>query len=456
MTTDLPRLLDPSDSEDEIVEPVKPLTFLEYFRAELVSEDMDDGLDLKQERISNFLNVPFQIEQLMFIGVLVCLDSFLYIFTILPLRIVIALWLLLRSIVTWQTTLKASQKADLLKGALLALCTHLVSFLDPSKLYHSIRGQAIIKLYVIFNVLEICDKLCSAFGHDILDSLLSTATPDRLNKTSVKRRVTRLTLFFVAALYVFLHTLVLFYQVMSLNVAVNSYNNALFTLLLSNQFVEIKGSVFKRFERENLFQLSCSDMVERFQLAVFLCIITIRNFIEIIVVDRMYTVLTSKEMSLALIIFGPALLVYSTEILIDWLKHAFITKFNGIPPLAYRDFRDSLCRDLIGVDPTDNTDKRHSDRTPALAKRIGFVNIPLAALFIRVTVHTFTVVMTGTEPLDESIPAEEEIVGTWTLPSHLMLLFNQSDVDFAKTQLTAIVIGNWVLLATAVFILYLI
>ena len=52
--------------------------------------------------------------------------------------------------------------------------------------------------------------------------------------------------------------MILFYQVMTLNVAVNSYNNALLTLLLSNQFVEIKGSVFKKFEKENLFQLSCS------------------------------------------------------------------------------------------------------------------------------------------------------------------------------------------------------
>ena len=47
-------------------------------------------------------------------------------------------------------------------------------------------------------------------------------------------------------------------MVLTLNVAINSFNNALLTLLLSNQFVEIKGSVFKRFEKENLFQLACS------------------------------------------------------------------------------------------------------------------------------------------------------------------------------------------------------
>ena len=57
-----------------------------------------------------------------------------------------------------------------------------------------------------------------------------------------------------------IHSLVLFYQVVTLNVAINSHNNALLTLLVSNQFVELKGSVFKKFEKENLFQISCSGM----------------------------------------------------------------------------------------------------------------------------------------------------------------------------------------------------
>lgn len=48
------------------------------------------------------------------------------------------------------------------------------------------------------------------------------------------------------------------YQTISLNVAVNSYDHALLTLLVSNQFVEIKGSVFKKFEKDNLFQITCA------------------------------------------------------------------------------------------------------------------------------------------------------------------------------------------------------
>ena len=55
--------------------------------------------------------------------------------------------------------------------------------------------------------------------------------------------------------------MILVYELISLNVAVNAFDNRLLTLLLSNQFVEIKGSVFKKFEKDNLFQITCAGAV---------------------------------------------------------------------------------------------------------------------------------------------------------------------------------------------------
>lgn len=53
------------------------------------------------------------------------------------------------------SALQAEHKADLLKGLLLiASCMILMRF-DASRMYHHIRGQAVIKLYVIYNVLEV-------------------------------------------------------------------------------------------------------------------------------------------------------------------------------------------------------------------------------------------------------------------------------------------------------------
>ena len=56
------------------------------------------------------------------------------------------------------------------------------------------------------------------------------------------------------------HGLVMVYQLISLNVAINSFDHALLTLLVSNQFVEIKGSVFKKFEKDSLFQITCAGV----------------------------------------------------------------------------------------------------------------------------------------------------------------------------------------------------
>ena len=62
-----------------------------------------------------------------------------------------------------------------------------------------------------------------------------------------------------------------------MNVAFNSQTNSLLTILISNNFVELKGSVFKKFAKPNLFQMACSDVRERFHLLVMLIFVILRN-----------------------------------------------------------------------------------------------------------------------------------------------------------------------------------
>lgn len=53
------------------------------------------------------------------------------------------------------STLSSNHKADLLQGAvIICSCIILLEF-DASRMYHSIKGQAAIKLYVIYNLLEV-------------------------------------------------------------------------------------------------------------------------------------------------------------------------------------------------------------------------------------------------------------------------------------------------------------
>lgn len=304
------------------------------------------------------------------------------------------------------STLQSNHKADLLQGLLIvATCAMLTKF-DASRMYHSIRGQAAIKLYVIYNVLEVGDRLLSALGQDILECLFSAQTLDR--KPNGRSKVLRpLWMFGLALVYSVAHTTALFYQVITLNVAVNSYSNALLTLLMSNQFVEIKGTVFKKFEKENLFQLTCADVVERFQLWLMLLIIALRNIVEVgglsITLGNSASPLSNNNSStggtaptpnrtfgiipdsftilptLPFQILGPFLVVLGSEMLVDWLKHAYISKFNATSPKLYGRFLDVLTKDYYS----------YAFGAQNLTRRLGLPVIPLSCLFIRAALQTY-------------------------------------------------------------------
>jgi hypothetical protein len=140
---------------------------------------------------------------------------------------------------------------------------------------------------------------------------------------------------------------------------------------MSNQFVEIKSTVFKKFEKENLFQLTCADVVERFQLWLMLMIIASRNIVETgglsinlgglsgplgsaaghsanaslplkspSILPKSFTIFPKWTGQ----VMGPFLLVLGSEMLVDWLKHAYITKFNNTKPAIYGRFLMCLRR----------------------------------------------------------------------------------------------------------------
>ena len=232
--------------------PIPPLSIHTYLQLELSSHRPSplyihrsatsdfpyESSRVKIERLTNFLLLPPQLEQVLWFGALACLDAWLYSFTILPLRFLKALYILLQSwgrnlimeikfiarfIYTglgriWQrrrlkdstgssdpphsmpgaaiqqpqphspqevprashshldssrrrshgagqkhrrnksapSALLPDDKADILKGLLILISCVILMYFDASMMYHSIRGQAAIKLYVIYNVLEVC------------------------------------------------------------------------------------------------------------------------------------------------------------------------------------------------------------------------------------------------------------------------------------------------------------
>ncbi|KAJ5596286.1 hypothetical protein N7450_002744 [Penicillium hetheringtonii] len=479
--------------------PLPPVSIPTYLQLELASgrpsplyihraSNSDfpyESSSAKIERLLNFLILPPALEQVLCFGTLACLDSWLYSFTILPLRFVKALYMLCESWVmnieaearfvwrfvvhgigrVWRrrnlssaeghgerresesdatprlpsgsstqelsaldreyrarhsdqskrrhrgsesrrhhrrqksipSALLPDDKADILTGLLMVATCCALMYFDASRMYHWIRGQAAIKLYVIYNVLEVSDRLLAALGQDVLECLFSREALER--RPDGRSKIFRpFWLFLLALVYTVAHSTSLFYQVMTLNVAVNSYSNALITLLLSNQFVEIKSTVFRKFEKENLFQLTCADVVERFQLWLMLTIIASRNIVETGAFSFIGDLgsVNSFLPTLAQVL-GPFLVVLGSEMFVDWLKHAYINKFNNYRPALYGRYLDVLAKDYYT--------NAFGDQN--LTRRLGLPVIPLSCLFFRVSVQTYQMFLASLTPQHPSSTAME-------------------------------------------------
>ncbi|CAN0390269.1 unnamed protein product, partial [Discosporangium mesarthrocarpum] len=247
-----------------------------------------------------------------------------------------------------------------MRAATIAVSLGALQFVQMSRVYHYIRGQAMVKLYVLTAMVEIFDKLMCSFGQDAMDSLYYST------KHSRKRRVFMHLV--VVCAYASLHSMLLFVGVATLTVAVNSSDQALLTLLISNNFAEIKSSVFKKFDKQNLFQLSCHDIVERFKLALFLAMIALLNVCQGGIEE-----VVGQFIPIVAMVFGG-------EVLADWIKHGFITKFNQLQPGLYQEYSTILARDVTSFLKADGSTLDH---THFVARRLAFAIIPLNCVMVR-------------------------------------------------------------------------
>lgn len=286
----------------------------------------------------------------------------------------------------------------------------------------------------------------------------------------------------LALTYTVVHSTALFYQVITLNVAVNSYSNALISLLMSNQFVEIKSTVFKKFEKDNLFQLTCADVVERFQLWLMLTIIAGRNIVETgglgfgngfssfsnpstmttnsslplatppksssSILPRAFTLLQSNVLSFSSLssvhaflptighVLSPFLFVLGSEMLVDWLKHAYINKFNNTRPNIYGRFLDILAKDYYT--------NAFGDQN--LTKRFGLPVIPLACLFIRAAIQTYQMFLASWIPQLPPAASTTSLASIHSLTSSIPTATNVTEAFLhgsTPNALLSLVSGAW-------------
>ncbi|CAL7941858.1 unnamed protein product [Xylocopa violacea] len=332
------------------------VSLVQFLRTELTRgyqlENDEERFSARREKIYSFMRIPSEVEKFMAYGFIQCADSFLFVYTFLPLRFIMALWTIVRrpfwhcfgneraKLKAEERHLRPAEMCDLLKGIVLISCWAATWKVDTSMMYH----------------------------------LVKTTEPRSKTQTGSKHLGTLHHLLF-AVTYVLLHSLLVLCQATTLNVAINSSNKALLTIMMSNNFVELKGSVFKKFDKNNLFQLSCADVRERFHLMMLLLAVNLQTMKEY----------AWKAERLA-VLLPDCIMLLLAELLVDWVKHAFITRFNELPSTLYRNYTISLAYDMAQT----RQETAFSDPSDLVARRMGFIPLPLGVAIGRVLCTTIT------------------------------------------------------------------
>ncbi|GFR40182.1 hypothetical protein Agub_g740, partial [Astrephomene gubernaculifera] len=366
----------------------------------------------ERERVYNFLlHVPYQLERLIFFGMLLLTDSFLGIFTLLPLRCAAALLQLLRGALAplrprrhgrwWGSRqhhrptntaastapgavaaaaaadssasaappapaprLSGSQLYDMLCLAILFGATAVLRAVRPGSIYYWLKDitSEFLKMSVLSTAFDISDKILSNFGNDVLAALSGTCTQVLAGRKPVGHLAADAA---VAAVIVTLHALTLMCQALIVAVALNSSRNGLVALLIANNFVEIKSTVFKKWDSTRIWALVCADAVERFHLLVVL---------SFVVVEEMDSAGSWRPPPDYLRVCGLMLLA---ELGIDVVKHAVLGKFNDVRPGIYREFHQELCAKSLAA---------QSHSSPRL---LNFHHLATAALGLRIALTLF-------------------------------------------------------------------
>jgi len=332
-------------------------------------------------RVRMFFALPYHLEQFIILGQMVCLNSFMFLLGFMPIRFVHGLiqllfvhgpaWLMgvpTTSSAAWAKVKR--YKCDVARGLMIIISLLWLLSVKNAEIYHYIRGQSLMKLYVIFNMLYIFDRLLTSLGDDVVDSMYTSLEDENASALN------QLGHFVLAAIYCALHSLTVLTQVITMNVAVNSDGNALFVIVVSSNFIELKSIVFKKYFHATMFQISCSDVVERFQAFVVMVTVTIQNLSHMGLARLEMHWLNRIAMTMAVL--------YCAEMLVDWIKHGFQNKFNHLPNY-YRVFRTVICRDIVIF----HSRRHEHPHFHSVARRFGCMIEPLGVVILRALIIAF-------------------------------------------------------------------
>ncbi|CAL8469052.1 g8593 [Coccomyxa elongata] len=351
-------------------------SFTQYLWAELNPNTAAPPSGLRQGRLERqrvynaILFVPFQLERLLWYGLLVCLDSFLAVFTVLPVRLLGAVSSAVGSLRGAGWTMHGDQLFDVLCVAMFGATIAFLRFLPAGTIYFWLKDltQEFLKLHVVHGAVEIFDKISCAFVVDALEALSGTCG---LYLSTSGRRWHLVQLgadMAVTLALVLFHSVVLICQFMTFSVAMNSKrSNAIIALLIASNFVEIKGTVFKRFDPSKLFVLVGQDVTERFHLLLSLLFVVVEEM------DNSGSARPNPEL------LRRCAYIFGAEIVIDITKHAVLSKLNDIHPSVYQRFMRDVC------------EKAKGGQSHTAHRVVAFEPYAPAALFLRIAVTALVV-----------------------------------------------------------------
>lgn len=320
---------------------------------------------------TDFLFVPYTLERLISYGIFICMDSFLFVFTALPIRAAIALYhLILRG-----RKLHAIQKVDILKVIILVLGYLFLRLLDIPSLSSFMAKESLLKIKYLVTLLVVMDRLMSSYGQNILGSLFWA-----VNQPANKVKRGYYWHFILSIIYVNVHSTFLLGYIAVMDVAMEGKNTALLTLLILIQFAEMKSAVLKELSQDKLWAICYNDIVERFQLLVSLVLLFFYNISKHHINsfwDEDW--LTASEW-LRPLLFS-LLIIYLSELTVDWLKHTSIINFTDLSPHMYTELAYKISKRLLDVD-----DKSFlTDRTQNIATGdLGVMPLSLGVLVLKV------------------------------------------------------------------------
>lgn len=196
---------------------------------------------------------------------------------------------------------------------------------NPSMVYHWIRGQADFKIYFLKTLCEICNSMLSVLALSVLNNfskefqIADAIAKGKIRGNHIPKKIPyigflgrRLVASSTLLIFTMLHSWVLTMEMLIIHVVLTQNYSSWFQFCIMNSVVELKISVFKKCDLGGLFDYANNDATDRFHVAIYIVATLLQ---------------TSQDPSQVL---QQAVMMYIFKMLVDYLKHFFLTRMNKI------------------------------------------------------------------------------------------------------------------------------